>query len=349
MSESSQWKFPQKLVSQLKLTHQQLCNGCMCKILHRAGYFLLNRRKVFDQARILVLRFEARSPHAIRDWRPTPQESFNLTGQMPGIKRNRAQQAAHEAAPSKQLANAAGASCGSQPPSVKRARVEDEEDDGCLSTSLVALLWSKVLVKVGDASSWLKFEPAFDLSAALEMDTSGLLKALKRDKILSGGFEGVRLGACTLHVLHGALAPGQVEPTEAAEADDSNFVKLEAGMTLRAAAKEAKCEGERIFIRVRLPGDAAAAAAAPAVMHPQWQAHAARLKAERARFSKEAVPMLHRPTAAIAGKAAAARLGMTTLLEDGDSKAVRVGVFTMPGVPADIIDGPKGEFACLGS
>lgn len=88
----------------------------------------------------------------------------------------------------------------------------------------------------------------------------------------------------------------------------------------------------------------AAAGVALAAMHPQWQECAARLKVERTRLSKESVPMLHRPSAAIlqAGETEAAKLGMTTLLEDAGSKVVHLGVFTMPAVPTDIVIGPKG-------
>lgn len=78
-----------------------------------------------------------------------------------------------------------------------------------------------------------------------------------------------------------------------------------------------------------------------AAMHPQWQELAERLEDERARLSKEAVPMLHRATSRIIGKAAP-KLGLTSLLEDATSKTVRLGMFTMPPVPADILDGPKG-------
>lgn len=89
------------------------------------------------------------------------------------------------------------------------------------------------------------------------------------------------------------------------------------------------------------------AADALAAMHPQWQEFAARLKVARTRLSKKSVPMLHRPAAAIIGKAAATLLGVTTLLEDAGSKALRLGVFTLPSVPADILDGPKG--VCMGT
>lgn len=59
--------------------------------------------------------------------------------------------------------------------------------------------------------------------------------------------------------------------------------------------------------------------------------------------------MLHRHTEAAAAtldKAAAAKLGVAALCDDAGSMAVRLGVFSVPGVSPDIINGPRG--ACTG-
>lgn len=98
----------------------------------------------------------------------------------------------------------------------------------------------------------------------LHMDAADLLEALKYDEIFGGNFEGVKRSDCTVHVLKGALVAEQKVPTLAEETNASQFVGLEADMTVPAAAKEPKRKGERLFVRVRLPGGALATAAAAA-------------------------------------------------------------------------------------
>jgi hypothetical protein len=76
-------------------------------------------------------------------------------------------------------------------------------------------------------------------------------------------------------------------------------------------------------------------------MHPKWRDLAVRLKDERGRLSEAFVPALHRRTAAMSGKMAP-QLGVKILLEDVDSKTVCLGVFDVPPVPFDILQGPEG-------
>lgn len=200
-------------------------------------------------------------------------------------KRRRGAQAAPEAPPvalSSKVARGGGG-FGSKAPRAKRARVEDhgDEDDGdasdgtaaaasssCSPSSFssssggAAALWSKVLVKVGVCGTWRKFEPDDDDDDVLDMDASDLLEELTDSKIFGGYFKRVEvLGDCKVYVRKGVLAAGQLVPAAAEEADDSKLVELDADMTVRDAAKKAKCKGKRLFIRVRLPGGAAAAPA----------------------------------------------------------------------------------------
>lgn len=162
---------------------------------------------------------------------------------------------------------------GGKPPANKRPRRGDDESPPVASTSsastpsaaaAAAASWSTVLVKVCDVSQWRSFKPDDADDDVLDMDASALLKALKHDDIFGGDFEGAMMSTCTVNVLKGALEAGQKAPTAAEEADGSKFVELEAGMTVRDAAKEGNCKGGRLFVRVRLPvsGTAAAGAAA---------------------------------------------------------------------------------------
>lgn len=79
-------------------------------------------------------------------------------------------------------------------------------------------------------------------------------------------------------------------------------------------------------------------------MHEEWRSVAERVKGERARLAAATVPMLHRSKPKVA-PAAVASLRLTSLLADAKSKTVRLAVFTMPSLPADVIEGPKGAGA----
>jgi len=79
-------------------------------------------------------------------------------------------------------------------------------------------------------------------------------------------------------------------------------------------------------------------------MHEQWQAVALRLKGERARLSATAFPMLHRSKAEVTAADASSQR-VTPLLKDDAGNLVRLGVFTMPALPSDVIESPHGVCA----
>jgi len=201
---------------------------------------------------------------------------------MSGLKRGRAELAALKAAsiakPAKAVGGGGGGGRGSKAPPAKRARVEDDDDDGASDGAAAAASSSSssssaggasswapvVLVKVGDGK-WRTFEPDDDDDDVLDMDASNLLEALMDSKLFGRKLVGVEVDDCAVHVFKVGLPDAKDEPTPAEEADDSKFVELKGIKKVRAAAKEGKCKGKRLFIRVRLPGGAASSSAAATV------------------------------------------------------------------------------------
>lgn len=98
------------------------------------------------------------------------------------------------------------------------------------------------LVQVGDGSQWLPF------TTDIKQQTgTGVLKALKKDKIFRPKLAGVNLRACAVYVLTAPLPSGQQAPV-AGDESGSHVVQLKGAATVKDTAGSAP-----FFLRVRLP------------------------------------------------------------------------------------------------
>jgi hypothetical protein len=113
---------------------------------------------------------------------------------------------------------------------------------------------------VGDGGKWSPFEPP-----PLDSNRSKLLEALVDSKVFGHKLKDVDVSDCTVTILKGTLPAGVDEPTAADEAPDK-VLELRGAKTLETVAKAAGT-GDQLFIRVRLPVEAAVQLPAVAVAH----------------------------------------------------------------------------------
>ncbi len=106
------------------------------------------------------------------------------------------------------------------------------------------------LVKVGDGGKWCAIKKKAEL---MDMVRADLLEALAGSKIFGPDLKDVRLGACTVHVIKGALPEGADEPTAAQETGD-HVVELKGAKTIGEVAGDGS-----FFLRIYLPQPAAPA------------------------------------------------------------------------------------------
>lgn len=108
-----------------------------------------------------------------------------------------------------------------------------------------------VLVKVGEGGTYGRFW--CEAAHVRYMDFTQLLTALHDDSFFGGAVRRLILGVSSVYVRKGGIPPGSVVPPPGEAVDDSTFVKLEGGMTVREAIKEGKCTGNWLCVRVDGP------------------------------------------------------------------------------------------------
>ena len=112
-----------------------------------------------------------------------------------------------------------------------------------------------VLVKIGDGQYT---DVEMEWTALADLRRGAFLDALSTTRVFGPSLKDVELAKCTVSILKGEL-PEEVEvPLSTDDVQPSAFVELVGAATLEKAVQKAGCSGDRLFIRVLLPGAAVA-------------------------------------------------------------------------------------------